>query len=118
MTGAHRQIDSEPAGSALENVGCVLGLVGFLAAIGFFAYFLATDSNDVWIPLIALQGWIGITYATRVVVKVLRNRSPSPVATAELISDSAHVIMWTVIPGHDDRRLRGVDARRLQVRRR
>ena len=90
-------MDEKPVQSALENVGCLLLLVGVLADLGLFGYLLATDSKDLPIPVMALQGLIVITYARRLAVKILRNRSPSPVILADWISDSGRVILWTVL---------------------
>lgn len=97
MTGAHSRTDEEPVQSILENVGCLLLLASVLALVWLFTYLLATDSKDLPIPMMALQGLVVITYARRLAVKILRSRSPSPVMLADWISDSARVIAWTVV---------------------
>jgi hypothetical protein len=97
MTGAHSRTDEDPVQSVLGNVGCLLLLASVLALVGLFAYLLATDSKDLPIPLMALQGLVVITYARRLALKILRNRSPSPVILADWISESARVIAWTVV---------------------
>jgi hypothetical protein len=89
MTGAHSRTDEDPVQSVLGNVGCLLLLASVLALVGLFAYLLATDSKDLPIPLMALQGLVVITYARRLALKILRNRSPSPVILADWISESA-----------------------------
>lgn len=85
-----------PSGFALETVGCALMLVGVLAVLGLFVYFLATNSKDLLIPLMALQGFVLLTYVTQLAAKV-RKRSPSPEDVVEWISDSAFVLLWAAL---------------------
>jgi hypothetical protein len=95
MTGAHRRADIDPV--TLEGIRALLWLLGFLAVVGVFAYFLVTDWKDLQILTLALQALIAATYVKRLVVKVLRNRAPSPKVLAGWIGDSAIVIVWVAI---------------------
>jgi hypothetical protein len=101
MTGAHRRTDQDPVRSVLKSVRWLLLLVGFvalgLAFVGIPAYLLATDSKFLPIATMAVQGIVAVVLARRLALKVLRNRTPSPVVLADWISDSAFVIGWVVL---------------------
>jgi hypothetical protein len=95
MTGAHRREGWDPI--TVEGVRALLWLVGFFAVIGLFAYFLVTDWKDLPILLLALQALLTATYTKELVVKVVRNRTPTPVVIADWIADLALLIGWVVI---------------------
>ena len=97
MTGAHRRTGQDPVRSALKSVLQVGLVAASLAIVGIFAYLLATDSKYLPIIVMALQGFLAITYARRLAVKVLRNRTPSPVILADWIGDSALMITWVAV---------------------
>jgi hypothetical protein len=94
MTGAHRRPGQDPVRFALKSVLLAGFIAASLAIVGIFAYLLATDSKYLLIIAMALQGFLAITYARRLAVKVLRNRTPSPVILADWIGDLALVIAW------------------------
>jgi hypothetical protein len=95
MTGAHRRADIDSV--TREGVSALLWLVGLLAVVGVFAYFLVTDWKDLPIITLTLQALIVATYAKRLVVKVLRNRAPSPKILADWIGDLAIMIVWVAV---------------------
>lgn len=95
MTGAHRREGWDA--TTVEGVRALLWLIGFIAVIGVFAYFLVTDWKDLPILLLALQAFLAATYAKRLVVKVVRNRTPTPVVIADWIGDLAVFIGWFVV---------------------
>jgi hypothetical protein len=66
-------------------------------SVGVFAYFLVTDWKDLPTITLALQVLLVATYAKRLVVKVVRNRTPSPKILADWIGDLAFVITWVAI---------------------
>jgi hypothetical protein len=84
----------------LQGVGLILLLVGFIAAIlalvGIPVYLIATDSKYLPIATVAMQGIIAVIFASKFVLKVLRNRTPSPVILADWIGDSAVVMAFVV----------------------
>jgi hypothetical protein len=95
MTGAHRREGWDQ--TTVEGVRALFWLIGFVAVIGVFAYFLVTDWKDLPIILLALQALLAATYAKELVVKVVRNRSPTPVLIADWIGDLALLIAWFFI---------------------
>ncbi len=95
MTGAHRNADRDP--TSVEGVRALLWLVGVLAAVGVFAYFLVADWNDLPTLVLVPQALLVATYAKRLVVNVARNRTPTPVVLADWIGDLALFIGWFVV---------------------
>jgi hypothetical protein len=95
MTGAHRRADRDP--TTVEGVRALLWLIGFLAVVGVFAYFLVTDWKDLRILTLALQVLFVATCAKQLVVKVVRNRAPTPVVLADWIGDLARLMAWVVV---------------------
>lgn len=95
MAGAHRGAGGDPV--TREGVLALLWLIGLLAVVGVVAYFLVTDWKDLPIITLALQALLVATYAQRLVVKVVRNRAPSPKILAGWIGDLAFLIMWAAI---------------------
>ncbi len=93
MTGAHRRADQDPVPSVIKSVPWLL-LVGF---VGMPAYLLATDSKFLPIATMAAQGIVAVVLARRLALKVLRNRTPSPVILADWIGDGASVIAWVAV---------------------
>jgi hypothetical protein len=79
----------------------LLGLLGFivvsLAIVGIPAYLLATGGRLLPIFTMAMPGIVAVVLARRLVLDVLRNRSPSPVVLADWIGDSAIVIVWVAL---------------------
>lgn len=90
MTGAHRQTEQDPVRSVLKSVRWMLALVGFVAVslgiVGIPVYLLATDSKFLPIATMAAQGIVAVVLARRLALKVLRNRTPSPVVLADWIA--------------------------------
>lgn len=108
MTGAHRHTDPDPVHSRLESVRWLLQGIGLIAAclaivvaglaiFGIPTYLIATDSKFAPIAVMALQGIVAVDLARRLVVKVLRNRTPSPKILADWIGDSTLVIAWAAV---------------------
>jgi hypothetical protein len=95
MTGAHRRAGMDP--TTLEGIRALLWLVGFLAVVGVFAYFLVTDWHDLPILTLVLQSLILATFAKELVLKVVRSRTPTPVALADWIGDLARLIGWIAV---------------------
>jgi hypothetical protein len=95
MTGGHRREGWDPI--TIEGVRALLWLIGFSAVIGVFAYFLVTDWKDLPILLLALQAIIAATCAKELLVKVVRNRAPTPVLLADWIGDLALLLGWLVV---------------------
>ena len=85
----------------LQGVGLLLLLVGLIAAglaiVGIPAYLIATDSKFLPIATVAMQGIFVVVLARRLALKVLRNRTPSPVILAEWIGDTAVLILWVLV---------------------
>jgi len=100
MTGSHRRTDQDPVRSELKSVRWLLQ-IGFVAAslavVGMSVYLLVTQSNYLAITTTALQGFLVVTYARQLALKVLGDRAPSPVVLADWIDDSALVIMWAAV---------------------
>jgi hypothetical protein len=101
MAGAHRRPDEAPVRSTLKSVLWLLLLLGvivaglaILAILGFIVYLIATDSKYSPIATAAVQGICAGVLARELVVKVLRNRTPSPVILADWIDDAAVVIAF------------------------
>jgi len=103
MTGAHRRPDESPVRSTFKSVLWLLLLVGVIAAglallavVGFIVYLIATDSRYLPIVITAMQVIIVVVFASELVRKVLRNRTPSPVTLADWIDDAAVVMVFVV----------------------
>jgi hypothetical protein len=103
MTGAHRRPDEAPVRSTLKSVLWLLLLLGvivagfaILAIVGIVVYLIATDSKYLPIATAAVQGILAGVLARELVLKVLRNRTPSPVILADWISDAAVVTSFVV----------------------
>jgi hypothetical protein len=94
MTGVHRRAGWDPV--TAEGVRALLWLIGFFAVVGVFAYFLVTDWKALPFLTLALQALILATSAKRLIVKVVRNRAPTPVVLADWIGDLALLIGWVV----------------------
>jgi len=85
----------------LQGVGliasCLAILVAGLAILGIPVYLIATDSKLAPIAVMALQGLVAVDLARRLVVKVLRNRAPSPKILVDWTGDLALEIVWAAI---------------------
>lgn len=85
--------------SAVKSVRWLLaGLIAAAIAIaGILVYLLATHPKYLPIVTITVQSILAVEFARRLAVKMLRNRTPSPVVLADWIGDGAFVIVWVAI---------------------
>ncbi len=85
--------------SAVKSVRWLLVslVAGAIAIVGVLVYLLATHPKYLPIVAITMQGIVAVELARRLAVKVLRNRTPSPVVLADWIGDGAFVIGWVAI---------------------
>jgi hypothetical protein len=99
MTGAHRRMYEDRVRSAVKSVRWLLVslVAGAIAIVGVLVYLLATHPKYLPIVAITMQGIVAVELARRLAVKVLRNRTPSPVVLADWIGDGAFVIGWVAI---------------------
>jgi hypothetical protein len=95
MTGAHRRAGWDPV--TVAGVRALLWLIGFFSAVGVFAYFLVADWKDLPILILVPQALILAISAKELVVKVVRNRAPTPVLIADWIGDLGLLTGWVVV---------------------
>jgi hypothetical protein len=92
MTVEHRRAaDPHRVRTALKSVWWLVLLIGLLA-VG-----LATNSKYLPTVLIGAQVLAAFLLARPLAMKVLRNRSPSPVILADWIGDAAMVFVWVAL---------------------
>jgi peptidoglycan/LPS O-acetylase OafA/YrhL len=103
MLGAHRRPDEDPVRPTLKSIlwqlllaGVIVAGLAFLAIVGMIVYLIATDSKYLPIATAAVQGIAAGVLARELVLKMLRNRTPSPIILADWIGDAAVVIAFVV----------------------
>jgi hypothetical protein len=97
MTGAHSRVNQHPVRGAVMAAGMAASLLLLAGLFVTSLVLMATHSKYLQIVVIAFQSTIAVWFAGTLAVKMLRDRTPSPVVLADWIGDGALVIVWIAI---------------------